>query len=318
MTKISIIVPVYNVEKFLRRCIESILNQTFKDFELILINDGSKDKSLDVMNEYKNDKRVKIFTQENKGPAITRNLGIKKSEGKYIMFIDSDDYILPNYVENYYNAMISGNYDLVIGGYQKITGDHIDFIRKLDDGEFSKYMVTGPVCKMYRRDFIIKNDIEFLDTTASEDVYFNVCAYSKNPKIKIIDDIGYFYYFNPNSISNTQHKGFNKNVDILQLVDTINYEFIENIALNQYFIIRYLIWYLLYSGKSAKGNDFMNEYKNYFCWIDKNIPTYRTNKYLKKFPKGENKKIYLFIRTFMLFHKCGLVKLFSKFYCKGD
>ena len=106
MPKVSVIVPVYNTEKYLERCIDSIISQSFKDFELILINDGSKDKSLSIMKEYaKKDKRIKVFDQNNKGPAITRNFGINKSKAKYVMFIDSDDYIDDNYIQDYYNAI---------------------------------------------------------------------------------------------------------------------------------------------------------------------------------------------------------------------
>lgn len=317
MPKISIIIPVYNVEKYLPRCIDSILNQNFQDFELIMINDGSKDNSLEIMKNYQPNPKIRIFDQKNVGPALTRNKGLQEAKGKYIMFIDSDDYINQNYLKNYYEAAIEKDYDLVIGGYQKVQGDRIEFTRKLTDGEFSKYLVTGPVSKLYKKDFLIKNNIEFLDTTASEDVYFNVLAYSKNPKIKIIDDTGYNYVYNPNSLSNTLHKGFNQNVDILGLVTSINYQDITNVSLNQYFIIRYLIWYLLYSGKTATSEEFINEYTKLFSWLKTNIPTYQHNQYLKNFPKGEMKNIHLFIKIFIELDKYRMVKPFSKIYCRG-
>ena len=115
MVKVSVIVPVYNVEKFINRCVDSILSQTFKDFELILINDGSKDKSLEIIEKYRVDKRVRIFTQKNQGPAVARNFGISVAKGSYIMFIDSDDYIDPDYIETYYNKIKNCHYDVVVG-----------------------------------------------------------------------------------------------------------------------------------------------------------------------------------------------------------
>ncbi len=317
MPKISIIVPVYNVEMYLERCVDSILWQTFKDFELILINDGSKDNSFQVMKKYEYDKRVRLFNQNNMGPAKTRNKGIEKAVGKYIMFIDSDDYIDNDYVEKYYNASKKGDYDLVIGGYQKITGEKIEFKRQLKNEEFSKYIVTGPVSKLYKKSFLVKNKIEFLDTTASEDVYFNLLAYSKNPTIKIIDDIGYYYVYNPNSLSNTLHKGFKENVDILGLMSEINYQGIKNVELNQYYIIRYLIWYLLYSGQTATSKEFMKEYFKLFNWLNTNIPNYKKNIYIKHCPKGEERKIHLLIYIFIFLHKTKLILLFSKVYCSG-
>ncbi len=317
MPIVSVIVPVYNVEKYLHRCIDSLLQQSYQDFELILIDDGSQDNSYQVMKDYSSDKRVRIYHHDNIGPAKTRNKGIKLAKGKYVMFVDSDDYILPDYMEHYVDALKEGEYDLVIGGYQKVTGEHIDFVRKLKNGEFAKYMVTGPVCKLYRRSFLLNNHIEFLDTTASEDVYFNVLAYSKNPKIRVIDDIGYFYYYNPQSLSNTQHKGFNQNVDILGLVSAINYDSISNVSLNQYFIIRYLVWYLLYSGKTASDTEFCLEYYKLFGWLKNNIKHYRWNKYVWFCPKGEYFKIHLIIHLFIMLDIFHLVRLFSFVYCKG-
>lgn len=317
MPKVSIIIPVYNVEKYIARCIESVLNQTFNDFELILINDGSKDKSLEIMNNYKNDNRVIIIDQKNMGPAKTRNKGIEEAKGEYIMFIDSDDYIDKDYIEKYTDALKEDDYDLVMGGYQKINGDKIEFTRKLKDAEFSKYIVTGPVSKLYKKSFLTKNRVSFLDTTASEDVYFNLLAYSKNPKIKIIDNIGYYYVYNPTSLSNTLHKGFKKNVDILGLAAEINYDAIKNKELNQYFIIRYLIWYLLYSGKTATQEEFIKEYLKLFDWLNSNISNYKKNHYLLHCPKGEERKIHLLIHTFVILHKMKLISLFAKIYCTG-
>lgn len=318
MPKVSIVIPVYNVEKLLDRCIKSLLNQTYKDYELIFIDDGSKDNSLKILEKYKQNKKIKILTQKNNGPAITRNRGIKLAKGEYIMFVDSDDYVSKEYIEKYYTAIIADNYDLVIGGYQKVTGTHIDFVRKLTEGEFAKYIVTGPVSKMYRKKFLLDNQITFLDTTASEDIYFNVLAYSKNPKIKIIDDIGYYYYYNTSSLSNTLHKGFNQKVRILELVSKINYKNIENVELNQYFIIRYLIWYLLYSGKKATCKSFILEYNKLFAWLKENIPNYQSNEYIKHCPKGEYRKIHLCIHIFIFMDKLKIIKLFAKIYCRGD
>ena len=99
--KVSIIIPVYNSESTLKRCIESVINQTYKNIEILIINDGSKDKSLNIMNEYKNkDERIIVINQKNKGLSGARNTGINNATGDYITFIDSDDYIKPNLVKD--------------------------------------------------------------------------------------------------------------------------------------------------------------------------------------------------------------------------
>ena len=314
---ISIIIPVYNSEKYISKCLDSILNQSYKDYEIILMDDGSKDSSLKIIKDYdKKYENIHAYSQKNGGPALARNNCLDKAKGKYIMFIDSDDYIDKEYLDKYIS--VADDYDLVIGGFRKVDDNKTLFTRKLVEGEFAKYIVTGPVCHLYKRKLIIDNNIKFLNTKMSEDVYFNIKIYEQNPKIKIIDYVGYNYYTNESSISNTQHKGFNKKVDFLGFVSELLSNKINNKELHEYFIIRYIIWYLLYSGKNTNEKDFYNHYKEYFNWLNDNITNYKKNKNIRLFgPKGEDKKIGFIIFFFILMHKIGLVKLFSKFYCKG-
>ena len=118
MSKISVIVPVYNAEKYLSRCIDSILNQTYKNFELILINDGSKDNSIEILRKYENiDDRIKVIDNSNNGVSKTRNIGVRLAEGEYIQFIDSDDFIDKNMFEYAINVMEQENADLVMTGF---------------------------------------------------------------------------------------------------------------------------------------------------------------------------------------------------------
>lgn len=317
--KVSIIIPVYNVEKYIDRCIKSILEQTFKELEIILVNDGSSDNSLKILRKYeKENKNIHVFDQKNSGPAIARNNGMKQVKTKYLMFIDSDDYIDSDYVETYYNAIKDTDYDVVMGGFRKTDGNKVSFTRSLDNGEFSKYVVTGPVSKIYRTSFLQKHDISYLDTNSSEDIYFSLKVIHCNAKIKTIDYVGYNYYDNLKSLSNTQHKGFKQEIKILELLDEINYRDGLNVELNQYFIIRYCVWYLLYSGKNATADQFMFEYNKLFHWLSDNISNYKKNRYIKiNGPKGEIPKIGNIIFAFMLLHKVKLVKLFSKIYCNG-
>lgn len=106
--KISVIVPVYNVEKYLRRCIDSILAQTFSDFELLLIDDGSKDRSGDICDEYAlKDQRIKVFHNSNQGASAARNFGLSKAKGEYVSFIDSDDWMESTYYEDFLERMTS-------------------------------------------------------------------------------------------------------------------------------------------------------------------------------------------------------------------
>ena len=115
MVKISVIIPVYNVEKYLKECLDSVINQTLKDIEIICVNDGSTDNSLNILENYaKKDNRIIVISQKNKGLSGARNTGLKYCSGEYVSFIDSDDYVSKDLFELTYNNAISNNSDLVI------------------------------------------------------------------------------------------------------------------------------------------------------------------------------------------------------------
>ena len=316
MALVSIVIPVYNAELYLNRCIDSVLAQTFKDFELILIDDGSKDSSLEILRQYENKEYIKVISQEHRGPALTRNRGIDVASGKYIMFIDSDDYVDSDYVEAYVSKIEAENCDVVMGGFTKITGEHVDFKRTPGNGPFSKYIVTGPVSKIYKKDFIVEHNISFLDTKASEDVYFNMLFIKYGAKYAFIEHAGYYYFFNASSVSNTAHKGFSEKVDILEFLDKINFDDVEDVTLHQYFLLRYVVFYLLHSGKTASVDAFVREYKKYFAWLKENLSHYKEIKHYIRGPKGEDKKVGVIVFMFRCLHALHLVPLFARLYCK--
>jgi len=118
---ISIIVPVYKVEQYLHRCVDSILSQTYDNFELILIDDGSPDGCPAICDEYtKNDSRVHVIHQVNQGLAEVRNVGVKQAHGEYIAFIDSDDFVSPNYIETLYSGVVDYDADISICSFSKV------------------------------------------------------------------------------------------------------------------------------------------------------------------------------------------------------
>ena len=129
MTKISIIIPCYNVEKYLRRCLDSVLSQTFCDWEAICVDDGSPDECGKILDQYaQNDSRFKIIHQENKGASVARNNGLAEAKGDWICFVDSDDIIHPQMLEIVYNKAISNNVDMVHYKYQEFKTNDVDCI----------------------------------------------------------------------------------------------------------------------------------------------------------------------------------------------
>ncbi len=206
MIKISIIVPVYNTSKYLNKCLDSLLNQTLEDIEIIIINDGSKDNSEEIIKSY-HDKRLKYFSQANSGIGKTRNRGIKLAEGEYLSFIDSDDYIAPDFCVKMYNKAQKDNCDIVVSNFLlDKDGTFEEFkVRPFKEGNIKTnpeilYNINlGPCNKIYKRDLILNNNIEFVENLKYEDVPFVCkslkCAY----KIGKLEDFLSYYVIHDNS-----------------------------------------------------------------------------------------------------------------------
>ena len=214
-TKISIILSVYNVEKYLNECLDSILNQTFKDFELICINDSSTDNSLNILNEYaEKDSRVKIITQPNGGLSSTRNSGMQNASGDYLLFLDSDDYFETTFAQKLYNKAVENDADIVVTSYKicdDLTGSVIDkksqinknslpdkeafCIDDIKSGKFT-FLPMAPWAKMYKKDFIFDNKLLFQDIKSCTDVFFTYATTALATKICIVDENLIFYRIN--------------------------------------------------------------------------------------------------------------------------
>lgn len=198
---ISVVVPVYNAEKTIRRCIESVLIQDYSNFELILIDDGSQDTSLKICKSY-HDNRIKVIHRENKGVSITRNEGINVAKGKYIFFIDSDDYIRNRYFSSLLNIKNDENVLTMcqIEGLEfnnNFCETLVDF-SNLDKKVFLQlnkdFLLYGPVAKLYDLGIIKKNNILFPeDISFGEDLLFNFQYLRCVDKIKYTDKTSYFY-----------------------------------------------------------------------------------------------------------------------------
>lgn len=202
---ISVIVPVYNSIQWLQECIESVLNQTFKDFELILVDDGSTDGSEKMCDAYAEKyEQIKTFHKQNGGGAgEARNYGVRKSGGEFIVFLDSDDCQRPELLERLHDAQRKGDYDLVICGYQFQDTHHqiyksfclpkneIVGREKIVDYFISYYpdgLVGYPWNKLYRRSIIEKNQIKFPRMRRLEDGIFNVAYFQNIDKLCVIDE----------------------------------------------------------------------------------------------------------------------------------
>lgn len=215
--KISVIVPTYNAETTIENCIKSILAQSFLDFELIIIDDGSTDTTRFICNTYEGkDKRVIVIHKENGGVSSARNLGLDVAQGDFVVFIDSDDTVEPFHLESLYQ---DGQYDFVTGGYTTQGPDGIwsDLLfcedsttRETVAAHPSKYMgkyYFGVTCaKLYKKEIIDTYNLRFpLDVHNGEDSLFIFCFLSHITRIKIIPSCGYNYFFYQSSLAHRIH-----------------------------------------------------------------------------------------------------------------
>ena len=193
MPKVSCIVPVYNVEKYLRRCLDSLLSQTITDYEIICVNDCSPDGSLAILEEYRKkypDKLRILQNEENMGQGRSRARAILEAKGEYICFVDSDDYIKSDYMETYLTEMEKGDFDFVIGGYiRDVEGKFQECL--VSDSDWSILTYTVAWGKLFRRSFLVENAIDFSDKRQGEDVYFSLRVYYHCEHYKVIPYAGY-------------------------------------------------------------------------------------------------------------------------------
>lgn len=211
---ISVIVPVYNIEKYLPRCIDSILDQTYKNWEAIFVNDGSTDNSLKILEEYKKrDERIKIIDKKNAGSGAARNDGIENSRGEYVAFLDSDDWYEKNFLEKLYNNLTENNSDVAMCN-PKMTYDDMDKNKKINTYFFKEIelnktpekilgILAMPVVwnKLYKKEIIVKNGIKFPNYSFCEDVEFLYKIFLYVNKVSKIEDDLYNYYQREDSVT---------------------------------------------------------------------------------------------------------------------
>lgn len=234
---VSIIVPIYNVEKYLNCCIESIINQTYNNLEIILVNDGSTDSCAILVDEWKKkDNRIKVIHKSNEGVSKARNIGILESSGEFIMFVDPDDFLDGNFVNDMTSIMKRENSDLVICNYRKVNkrADIIDeiccFSTKNDRDSCIQNVMLGNGYlwnKIFKRSLIVRNSLRFnQELIVLEDELFilNYLKYCK--KVSYTDKIHYNYRIHNNSVLNSQNRPDKRMVSVAR-GRVLIYEFIK-------------------------------------------------------------------------------------------
>lgn len=293
MIKVSVIVPVYNMEKYLDICLSSLANQTFKDYEVLVINDGSNDSSEKIINYYKKEypKIFRTFSFKNQGISKTRNIGIEKARGEYITFIDSDDYIEKTFLEDMYNEIVLSNSDICICDYYTINEQDVINEVKLEDFSISSVknnpqllfiINSSPWNKLYKKSLF--NYLRFENIKYEDLLLIPKLVLNAKKIIKLNKCLNY-YRIRGNSETTTMDE---RVFDIIKILDNLNGYFKSKKVFDkfyseiEYFNIYRTTMYILQqkSQKNVYNRDrFIDLAYNY---LDDNFPNWRKNKYYKK------------------------------------
>lgn len=216
MPKISVIIPVYNVEKYLKKCMDSVVNQTLKDIEIICVNDGSPDNSLAILEEYaQKDDRIKIINKENGGLSSARNTGIASATGEFIGFVDSDDWIDADFYEKLYDTAVRCNADIACASMLKFTGDKTNYMLHITKEKVAKKSRQKYICadlpahnyvmsRIYKRIPFLKSKVLFDDGMLFEDIVFSHKIIFYLNSLVTVPNVNYNYRNHPDSIVNTK------------------------------------------------------------------------------------------------------------------
>jgi hypothetical protein len=228
MPKISVIIPVYNTEKYLSQCLDSVLTQTFQDFEVICVNDGSTDGSLAILEEYaKKDPRIRVLTQVNQGQSVARNEGMKLAGGEYICFLDSDDFYDEDFLYTLYTKSVESDADIVMTNTRYVNGNDSTLTslttQMLDQfADRIKILPHGGVWdKIYKVTLLKEHHLRFHAGLYFEDNLFVVQALFYAAKMVVIDGPSYNYICNPNSTTRSSNTATKRKADTVQIAKMI-------------------------------------------------------------------------------------------------
>lgn len=318
--KVSVIVPVYNVEKFIDKCLNSLVKQSLKEIEIIVVNDGSPDNSQKIVDKYvkKYPDKIKSYIKENGGQGSARNYGLKKASGEYIGYVDSDDFVEKDMYKKLYNKAKENNYDIVVCGNYNVSEDYqnknIDaFINNyntdLENIFFGKMAVWN---KIYKRDILIKNKLEFKEKVWYEDLAFTLKAIMNSNTFAFIDEPLYDYLIREGSTMNNSN--VQRNLEILDAFNDI-LSYIQHNKKEEYFSkIEFLAIDHIYISaivrvlKAEADDKVKRETINKLIdYMNKKFPNYKNNKYINTLSKNR-KIIYKLINIKMY----GLINLIFK------
>ena len=299
--KVSVIVPVYNVEKFIDKCLDSLVNQTLKEIEIIVVNDGSPDNSQKIIDEYvkKYPDKVKSFIKENGGQGSARNLGMEKAKGEYISFVDSDDWIDLEALEEMYNLAKTEKSDIVICDMIDHYSDYTIYHNCTKYN--SVFEVTPSACNKIFRKKIIK-DLKFLSRLWYEDFNFTTKILFNTDKISNISKG--FYHYNCGHESTMNNNNSKKNLDMIVVMDDIinylkkNNKYDKNIV--SYLIFDHILITTINRLALQKSKDKKDVIKTFIKYCKEHISDYEKQPFYKSMAR--NRKIIAWLNYHKMYN----------------
>lgn len=285
--KFSIIVAAYNVEKYIEKTIQSITNQSYKNYELIIVNDGSTDKTQEILEKYSSNKQIKIIQQKNMGISGARNSGIKQATGDYIWFIDGDDYIANNALNILQEAIINNNQTDIL--YFNYTEDINNKYRTKQIKTISPECLTyNPSVnfKIIKRNFYKQNSLQF-NNNKFEDLEFSTMILLHNPSFSLIDNSLYYYVINNNSFMHSKQFDQRKD-DMYKVLDRISKAYKNKKKQEiEYIYIYHLLYAFSLNLLSYKKEIYKSRIIKNIKILKEKYPNWKNNKYYKKLSKKE-------------------------------
>ena len=289
---ISVLVPVYNTNQYLPRCIDSILGQSFTDFELLLIDDGSTDGSAKICDAYaEKDSRIRVLHKENGGVSSARNLGLNEAKGEWVVFVDSDDWISDNCIKLLTEPLRNKEFDIVVGDYRIIGEFPYNLELSLPEGAYHETGITHTFCnggiyimswnKLYRKEFLLKNQLAFEEGKVHEDeiLAFEISCLEKS--FYVVKSVTYYYRIRENSIATIKdrHLKLQRYIAVFQSIKekVKRYEKVDGIYDHYLFFIRRVFRWIScldlneeqvrFADEQTEG--FLEEIPSLFCMKEK-------------------------------------------------
>ena len=295
--KVSIVVAVYNLEKYLPRCLEALVNQTLQEIEILCVDDGSTDSAPQIIDEYakKYPEKVKAFHKKNGGEFTTRNYGLERATGEYATFVDTDDWVEKDWAEKLYNAAKENNADLAVCGFERIDLDTGKVVSKnmtnfgysvkeiSHQDDFMIFINPAPWNKIYKLEKV--KDLRFLNFRGFNDMIFLTSSYTRIERVAFVPDVLYHYYLRYDSQIHSVNK---QDVDNFKkyLLELKSFYIKENKYEDMKYILDLMAFIhlgtsVMYRASYDKNINIKEMLKKTISYLDRNFSTWRKSPYLK-------------------------------------